>query len=128
MRTDPAGQKKIKHGMIAICLACLPACSFFKSKKSAPEAEPSKPPVESTQAAETAPVATIAPEAAAEPSKPMMPDDGLRLPDMLTMPEDKELKAAPSTPSEKPSEPSPVIARPPTDLPPKPQAEEPTPE
>ena len=128
MRINLADKKNFKHGMIAICIACLPACSFFKLKKSAPEAEPSKPPVESAQAAEPAPVATIVPEAAAEPLKPMIPDDGLRLPDMLTMPADKELKAATSTPSEKPSEPSPVIARPPTDLPPKPKAEEPTPE
>jgi hypothetical protein len=128
MRTDQANKKYFKHGLISICLACLPACSFFKSKTPAPEAEPAKPTTESSQAAEPAPVATIVPEVTAKPTKPMMPDDGLRLPDMLTMPEDKELKAAASTPAEKPSEPAPVIARPPTDAPAKPQAEEPTPE
>jgi hypothetical protein len=57
-----------------------------------------------------------------------MPDDGLRLPDMLTMPQDNELKASTSVPPANPSEPAPVVARPPTDPPVQPKAEEPTPE
>jgi hypothetical protein len=98
---------------------------LFKSKASEPE--PAKP-AESSKPAEPAPVATIVPEAAEQPAKPAMPDDGLRLPDMLTMPQDNELKAAASAPTEKSSEPAPVVARPPADAVVKPKAEEPTPE
>jgi hypothetical protein len=98
---------------------------LFKSKASEPE--PAKP-AESSKPAEPAPVATIVPEAAEQPAKPAIPDDGLRLPDMLTMPQDNELKAAASAPTEKSSEPAPVVARPPADAVVKPKAEEPTPE
>ena len=110
----------------ALCLACLPACSLFKSKD--PEPEPEKAETASSKPAEVAPVATIVPEPAEQPVKPAMPDDGLRLPDMLTMPQDNELKAAVTAPAEKPAEPAPVVARPPADATVKPKAEEPTPE
>jgi hypothetical protein len=108
-----------------LCFACLPACSMFKSKAPEPEAEK---PAAANKPAEPAPVATIVPEPAAQPTKPVIPDDGLRLPDMLTIPQDSELKASASTPSAQASEPAPVVARPPTDAPVKPKAEEPTPD
>lgn len=128
MRVERKFGKFFTSSLAALCLACLPACSFFKFKKPAPEptkAEvvPSKP-VE----VESAPVATIVPEPTAEPAKPAMPEDGLRLPDMLTMPQDSELKASTKAPVEKSSVPAPVVARPPADAVVKPKAEEPTPE
>ena len=98
---------------------------MFKSTPPEPEVEK---PAAANKPAEPAPVATIVPEPAAEPTKPVMPDDGLRLPDMLTMPQDTELKATSSAPAIKSSEPAPVIARPPMDEPPKPKAQEPTPD
>jgi curli biogenesis system outer membrane secretion channel CsgG len=125
MRVERTFGKFFTSSVAALCLACLPACSLFKSKASEPE--PAKP-AESGKPAETAPVATIVPEAAEQPAKTAMPDDGLRLPDMLTMPQDNELKAAASAPTQKPSEPAPVVARPPADAVVKPKAEEPTPE
>jgi hypothetical protein len=126
MRDDWTFGKFFTVSMAALCLACLPACSLFKPKTPEPAkpAEASNP----TTAAAAAPVATIVPEAVPEPSKPAMPDDGLRLPDMLSMPQDNELKASASAPPANASEPAPVIARPPTDPPARPKAEEPTPE
>ena len=130
MRADWKSAKFFTSSMAALCLACLPACSLFKPK--APEPKPPEPelakPAAASKPTETAPVATIVPEAAPEPSKPAMPDDGLRLPDMLTMPQDNELKASASAPPANPSEPAPVVARPPTDPPVRPKAEEPKPE
>ncbi len=114
--------------MAALCLVGLPACSLLKFK--ATEPEPEKP-AEANKSAEAAPVATIVPEATPEtskPTKPATPDDGLRLPDMLTMPQDNELKASTSAPPAIASEPAPVVARPPTDPPARPKAEEPKPE
>lgn len=125
MRADWTFGKFFTSSMVALCLACLPACSLFKPKS--PEPELAKP-AAASKPTETVPVATIVPEAAPEPSKPAMPDDGLRLPDMLTMPQDNELKASTSAPPANPSEPAPVVARPPTDPPARPKAEEPKPE
>lgn len=125
MRAVRTSAKFFTSSMAALCLAFLPACSLSKPKPSEPE--PAKP-AAASKPTEAAPVATIVPEAAPEPSKPAMPDDGLRLPDMLTMPQDNELKASASAPPANPSEPAPVVARPPTDPPARPKAEEPTPE
>jgi len=126
MRADWTFGKFFTVSMAALCLACLPACSLFKPKTPEPAKpdEANKP----TTVTTAAPVATIVPEAVPEPSKPAMPDDGLRLPDMLSMPQDNELKASASAPPANASEPAPVIARPPTDPPARPKAEEPTPE
>jgi hypothetical protein len=44
------------------------------------------------------------------------------------MPQDNELKASTSAPPSNASEPAPVVARPPTDPPARPKAEEPKPE
>ena len=123
MRADWKSAKFFTVSMVALCLACLPACSLFKPKTP----EPTKP-AEASKPADAVPVATIVPEPAPEPSKPTMPDDGLRLPDMLTMPQDNEIKASASAPPANPSEPAPVVARPPTDPPARPKAEEPKPE
>lgn len=128
MRDDWTFGKFFTASMAALCLVGSPACSLLKFK--ATEPEPEKP-AEANKSAEAAPVATIVPEATPEtskPTKPAMPDDGLRLPDMLTMPQDNELKASASAAPANASEPAPVVARPPTDPPVQPKAEEPTPE
>lgn len=59
--------------------------------------------------------------AATEPNLPAPPDDGIRLPDLMAMPGDDEFKAAVPTPSLTNAQPGTVIARPPTDPPPRPK-------
>lgn len=67
------------------------------------------------------------------PLEAPLPDDGIRLPDMLTMPGEGELRSNPPPPR-KTGEPGAVVARPPTDPPPRPkpkdtdQQEEPKPQ
>lgn len=63
-----------------------------------------------------------------EPEFPTLPDDGIRLPDMLAMPGDNEFRAtAPTTPKAG-SDSNAVIARPPTDPPPRPKPKKTDPE
>ena len=52
-----------------------------------------------------------------EPPVPSAPDDGLRLPDMMTMPSDNELRATNPSQAPAPSGVGAVIARPPTEPP-----------
>jgi hypothetical protein len=61
-------------------------------------------------------------QAPAEPgfSEPALPDDGIRLPDMLAMPGDGEFRATRPNPSKVGPEGA-VIARPPTDPPSRPK-------
>lgn len=125
MRADRTFGNCFTALVAVLCLAYLPACSMFKSQAPEPETEKS---AAANTPAEPAPVATIVPEPAVEPKKPVIPDDGLRLPDMLTMPQDNEIKTSASAPPANASEPAPVVARPPAEAPVKPKAEEPTPE
>jgi hypothetical protein len=57
---------------------------------------------------------------AAEPAVPETPDDGIRLPDMLGLPDEGELRSASVPPGSGTPESGAVIARPPSDLPKKP--------
>jgi hypothetical protein len=57
--------------------------------------------------------------AAPEPLVPNKPDDGIRLPDMLGLPDEGELRSAASVPNKTP-ESGAVIARPPSGAPEKP--------
>lgn len=57
-----------------------------------------------------------------EIEEPGLPDDGLRLPDMLTMPGDAEFRSTRPAPDEPGS--GAVIARPPTDPPSRPKGED----
>ena len=56
-----------------------------------------------------------------EPAIPTLPDDGIRLPDMLKMPGEGEFRAAGPLPPKGGADASAVIARPPTDPPPRPK-------
>jgi hypothetical protein len=59
-----------------------------------------------------------------EPAVPATPDDGIRMPDMLTMPGDEEFHPGPAgLPAKEPSSGA-VISRPPTDPPPRPKPKE----
>jgi hypothetical protein len=58
------------------------------------------------------------PALAASPAKPAPPDDGLRLPDMVTMPNDSELRATHPVKSATSTDTGAVIARPPVEQPP----------
>jgi hypothetical protein len=62
---------------------------------------------------------------ATEPAVPTLPDDGLRLPDMLAMPGDGEFRAtSPNLPKTGPDSGA-VISRPPTDPPSRPKPKDP---
>jgi len=75
--------------------------------------------VELPKTAKTDPSATS--PALADPNLPALPDDGIRLPDMLAMPGDSEFRAtAPNVPKGGPDA-SAVISRPPTDPPSRPK-------
>jgi len=52
-----------------------------------------------------------------EPPVPSAPDDGLRLPDMMTMPSDNEFRATNPSQASAPPASGAVIARPPTEPP-----------
>jgi hypothetical protein len=54
-----------------------------------------------------------------EPPVPAAPDDGIRLPDMMTMPGNNEFRPANPGQTAPPSGSGPVIARPPTEPPPQ---------
>lgn len=69
------------------------------------------------------PVQATASEPAAKPKRPALPDDGLRLPDMVTMPGDDEFRTAKKPPAGGDAESGAVISRPPTEPPAKPKAE-----
>lgn len=56
---------------------------------------------------------------AAEPSTPGPPDDGIRLPDMLGLPGEGELRSSSPVAGGKPPEPGAVIARPPVEAKPE---------
>jgi len=62
-------------------------------------------------------------EPAAKPKRPSLPNDGLRLPDMETMPGDDEFRAAKTPPTGGGAGSGAVISRPPTEPKPKPKAE-----
>ncbi len=68
---------------------------------------------------ETPETKTAASAAVSEPAIQNEPDDGIRLPDMLGLPDEGELRSAASSP-DKSSESGAVIARPPADAPKKP--------
>jgi hypothetical protein len=66
-----------------------------------------EPPVSATET-------KAVPAMASEPAAPEMPDDGIRLPDMLGLPDEGELRSASTTPGNGIPESGAVIARPPT--------------
>ncbi len=64
------------------------------------------------------------PEPPAAPGAPAEPNDGIRLPDMMTMPDDSEFRAtSPAASVSKPNAGG-VIAKPPSEPPPRPKAGE----
>lgn len=63
------------------------------------------------------------PEISAPPSLPSRREDGIRLPDMVTMPNEAEFRATNPNAPKTPSETGAVIARPPTDPPSRPKPE-----
>ncbi len=66
------------------------------------------------------------PEELKPPGPPIEPptEDGIRLPDMLGMPGDGEFRATAPGATQSPANPGAVIARPPTDPPPRPKPKE----
>lgn len=88
--------------VLALCSCAAPKAIVVE------EVKPAKPKQETAAAPEI-------PEPTPQPS----PDDGLRLPDMMAMPGDEEFRTT------KPDQPEPgaVIARPPTEPPPRPKSE-----
>lgn len=66
---------------------------------------------------------TAAPEAPMPPTS-SLPNDGIRLPDMETMPNDNEFRATNPGRSSQPSGTGAVIARPPTEPPSRPKDDE----
>ena len=90
---------------LAALVRCAPALALLSC--AAPKAiVVSETPVQETKAEETA--------AAPEPAIPNEPDDGIRLPDMLNLPDEGELRSAATLPGKAP-ESGAVIARPPTE-------------
>jgi hypothetical protein len=93
------------------CLICiLPAMALWSCAPKAVvvvEPQPAAAPQQETTTAQTT-------AAAPEPTTPSPPDDGIRLPDMLALPGENELRgsrpAAANSPGESPGA---VIARPP---------------
>jgi len=89
-------------------LACLaPALALLSC------AAPKASVVAETPVQDTKPVATAT---VPEPAIPNEPDDGIRLPDMLGLPDEGELRSAASLPGKAP-ESGAVIARPPSGQP-----------
>lgn len=69
-----------------------------------------------------APEAPVAQEVAAvEEPMPLPPDDGIRMPDFLGLPDDNEFRATSPSPTTGGRGGNPVISRPPTDPPPRPK-------
>ena len=60
----------------------------------------------------------------ADPAFPELPDDGIRLPDMLAMPGEGEFRASARGSNNSKAEANAVVARPPTDPPPRPKAKD----
>jgi hypothetical protein len=87
---------------IALSLA---SCAAPKAEV---EAAAQAPAIGKTQAATT--------KVAADAKPPTLPQDGIRLPDMLGLPSDNELRSA----TTKPLQSGAVIARPPVETPPEP--------
>jgi hypothetical protein len=95
---------------LATLARCAPALALLSC--AAPKASVvAEAPVQETKPLETA--------AVPEPATPNEPDDGIRLPDMLGLPDEGELRSAASLPGKSP-ESGAVIARPPADGPKKP--------
>ncbi len=65
-----------------------------------------------------------APPSVPEPVMPDQPNDGIRLPDMLTMPGEGEFRATSPTAPKPGTEPGAVISRPPTDPPSRPKSKD----
>lgn len=84
--------------VLALCSCAAPKAAVVA------EVTPAAPPQE-----------TAAAPVVSEPVTPSLPDDDLRLPDMMTMPGDEEFRT--SKPDQ--AKPGPVIARPPTEPPPR---------
>lgn len=80
--------------------------------------------VESAPAPKPQPQGASTSEPAAKPKSPALLNDGLRLPDMETMPGDDEFRAAKTPPAAGDAGSGAVISRPPTELPAKPKAKE----
>lgn len=90
---------------LAALVSCAPALALLSCV--APKANVvAEAPVQETKPAETA--------AGPEPATSNEPDDGIRLPDMLSLPNDGELRSAATLPG-KTSEAGAVIARPPSE-------------
>ena len=101
--------KYIGSALIGLALAsCIPPKAVAVAE--APVQKKEKPPE---------PVATV-------PELPTAPDDGLRMPDMLNLPSDGEFRTAPGA-VKTGSEAGAVIARPPTEPPPRVKPKEETP-
>lgn len=94
---------------LATLARCAPVLALLSC--AAPKASVAvETPVQQTKPAESA--------AVSEPAIPNEPDDGIRLPDMLGLPDEGELRSAASSPGKAP-ESGAVIARPPTGQPEK---------
>lgn len=87
---------------LLILIAPLFVVSCAAPKAVVIEDEPTPPPTTIAQA----------PEPPAEPPKPTSPTDGLRLPDMLTLPGEKQFRPS-TSPTADPARP--VISRPPVE-------------
>ena len=95
---------------LAVLARCAPALALLSC--AAPKATiVAENPVPETKPAEN----TVA----SEPVAPKEPDDGIRLPDMLGLPDEGELRSAATSPGKAP-ESGAVIARPPAEAPKKP--------
>lgn len=99
-----------KSASLALILAALAllSCAAPKAIVVQPAPQPKNP----TAAAEPG---------VPEPEVPSPADDGIRLPDMLAMPDDGEFRATSPTAPKAGSDTSAVIARPPTDPPSRPK-------
>lgn len=98
------------HPKLAALACCAPALALLSC--AAPKASVvAEAPAQETKPAENA--------AVPEPASPGEPDDGIRLPDMLGLPDEGELRSAASLPGKTP-ESGAVIARPPAETTKKP--------
>lgn len=93
---------------VLLFFALLASCA---APKAVVVEEPKKPEVAEEPVAEEPPV-----------PEPGLPDDGFRMPDLLTMPNDAEFRSTIPQPESNGS--GAVIARPPTDPPPRPKSDE----
>jgi hypothetical protein len=98
---------KLKLAALACCAPALALLSCAAPKANVVAEAPVK---------ETKPAENVA---VPEPATPNEPDDGIRLPDMLGLPDEGELRSAASLPGKSP-ESGAVIARPPTEATKKP--------